>query len=126
MSIQKKGRTLAVTVNDLMESQRLRIAIENYENDPMLLKAILIELGYEAQSVGKNTVIKQYATHSGMSAFELTPYLRNISDFTTYNIWWKLTAAEQAYYLAEVNNKGISKREKKKLFKKVHQELMGS
>lgn len=122
--IQKKGRTLNTTVEDLMESPRLRIAIDNFDNDPMLLKAILIELGYEAQSVGKNTIIKHYATHSSMDAFEMTPYLRNVSEFTTYNIWWKISKAEEAYYMAMVNNKGITKTERKKLFKKVHKELM--
>jgi len=122
--IQKKGRTLNTTVEDLMESPRLQIAIENYENDPMLLKSILIELGYEAQSVGKNTIIKHYATHSGMGAFELTPYLRNVSDFTTYNIWWKITPAEQAYYMGMVNNKKLNKTERKKLFKQIHKDLM--
>lgn len=120
----KKGRTLGVTVNDLLESKRWQIAINNYKDDPQFMKAILIELGYECMKVAKNTVIKTYALHSSLDAFELIPMLRNISDFTTFNIWWSLTPVEQKLYIADPKNV-LSPEERSELLEKVKSQFMG-
>lgn len=121
--IQKKGRTLGITVDDLLESPRFKLALENYESDPMFMKAILIELGMECLKVGKNTIIKAYATHSSFDQFEMKPFLSNITDFTSFNIWWKLSKLEQQFYIADPKHK-LTKRERKVLFEKIRKEFM--
>jgi len=98
----------------LLESPRFRIALDNYDNDPMLMKAILIELGMESLTVGKNTIIKAYSTHSDFKHYEMAPYLRSINDFTTFNIWWKLSKEEQMLYSADPKHK-LTKKQKKVL-----------
>lgn len=123
--VQRKNRTLAYTVQELLESPRLRIAIDNFKNDKSFLRAILIELGAESERVAKYTVIKQYNTFHGLNQFELLPMLREVSDFTTYNIFWALSPTEQQLYLGDIKG-NLTEEERTALFEKVKKELMGS
>jgi hypothetical protein len=121
--VERKGRTLFTTVNNLMESPRLKIAVENFNTDPMLLKAILIELGKECLDVAKNTIIKHYNTHSSLPQYALSPYLRSVDEFNTFNIYWNLSDEEKAYYTADPLFK-LSKEERQELFKKIKKRFM--
>ena len=124
--VQRKNRTLAYTVQELLESTRLRIAIDNFKNDPTFLKAIFIELGAESERVAKYTVIKQYNMFSGgLRNYELLPLLRSITDFTSYNIFWNLSPTEQQLYLGDIKG-NLTEEERTVLFEKVKNELMGS
>lgn len=118
MSFKRKGRTLGITVDDLMESKRLEIALELYKQDPMLLKAILIELGNECLQVAKNTIIKNASTVWGLDKFEALPYLRSVTDFKTFNIHWQLSPIEQKYYYNKVSG-NLSEEQSKKMFEQI-------
>ena len=122
---QKKNRTLALTVVAMMESPRLRIACENLQNDPMLLKAMLIEFGHECLNVAKATVIKHYATHSSLCQRDLLPYLRSINDYTTFNIWFNMSDIEKRLYTLDPKFK-LSKEERLALQEKVRKKFMES
>lgn len=122
---KRKDRTLAVTVESMLQSPRLRIACENLQSDPMLLRAMLIEFGLECLNVAKSTVIKRYNMHSSMSQFELLPLLRATSDYTTFNIWFGLSPEESALYLVDPKFK-LTKEERLELQDKVRKRFMGS
>lgn len=114
----KKGRTLAITVADLLESPRLKIAVDNFNEDPNLLRAIFIELGMESQNVAKNAIIRESMKHIGLDKGELKPVLYDFNNFCTYNIWWNMTPIEVEYY--SKNPKGLlPKEEAKELFRKI-------
>lgn len=117
---QRKGRTLALTVNELLESKRFQIAVDNFKRDPMFMKAILIELGKGCLEVGKNTVIRKYGKVSSLPNFEMIPYLRNIGidDFNTFELFWALSPAEVALYTADPKGE-LTEEEKDVLFEKV-------
>ncbi len=135
MSDKRRGRTLATTVNELMESKRLEIAILNWENDKLLLKALFTELGLETMTAVKNRMTrivgKAYGKGwedpetgvvrgKGLDAFELIPMLRSltVTDFDNFNVHWSLTPFEQELYIG--NAKGtLSKEERDKLFNRV-------
>lgn len=117
----KKGRTLKITVDDLLSSKRLNIAVHNFKRDPKQLEAILIELGMEAHRVAKTAFIKVYNNHVGLSQFELLPILRSWNDYNTYNIYWGLNPFEQKLYMADPKLE-LNKEEYDKLFKKVKEQ----
>lgn len=122
---KKKGRDLAYTINELMDSPRLKIAVASFKKDPMLLKAIFTELGMEAESVAKYSVIRCYQQNEHLDRSELLPLLRavgtinsdsrneddimvgmpkkEINEMNTYNIWWGIGKSEVKLYLANLN-----------------------
>lgn len=104
----RKGRTLAITVDDLLHSPRLDIAIKLYnKGDRSLLRAILIELGMETMQVVKTAVIRRAIQHHDLDAFELKPFLHNLDafDFNTFTVFWNLTNQERDLYLAIIEGK---------------------
>lgn len=123
--ILRKGRTLAITVDDLLDSKRFQIAIRNFNEDPMLMKAILIELGMESMNVAKNTVIKKYALNGSLNQYEMIPLLRSLNTFDTFNIWWSLTPKEVALYQADPKFK-MGDLERRILLSEVMNQFMGS
>lgn len=107
-----------MTVNDLMESKRLEIAVDMFKHDPMLLKAILIELGMESLNVAKNAIVREVGKYGSLDYFELKPMLTQFSDFQTFNIYWGMSEVEKIYY--SKNPKGeLSKEEAVILFDKI-------
>lgn len=118
----KKGRTLKVTVEDLLKSKRLEIAIRNFKRDPKQLEAILVELGMEAHRVAKTAFLKTYNSHSDLAQFEMLPLLRSINDFNTYNIYWSLTPLEQKLYMLDPKNK-MDEEEYNKHFERLKKEM---
>lgn len=125
MAVQRKGRTLSLTVGELLESPRWKIAMSHFEHDQSFMRAILIELGYEAQNVAKSTIIKQYALHNGLDQYELIPMLRSVNEFNTYGIFWGLSEAERLLYQNDPKFK-LTEEERKVLLDKVHSQLMES
>lgn len=123
-NLQRKDRTLNMTVDDLLQSARLNIAVERFKDDPMLLKAILIELGLECLNVAKHRIIREYSKHSAFAQFEMIPYLKSINDFKTFNIYFPLSELEKRYYMADPKNQ-LSPEERKELFNKIKKKLMG-
>lgn len=97
----KKGRTLAITVKDLLESKRLEVAVHLFKEDPSLLGAILIELGMESQNVAKYSIIREAMRHNGLDRFELRPMLSRFNDFCTYNIYWGMDEVTKGYYIKD-------------------------
>lgn len=120
----KSKRTLAGTINELIDSPRMSIAVDNFSSDKMLMKALLTEMCLEVFSVSKNTVIKRYNTYSSLSQFELLPMLREINpdDLITFNIYFNLSPLEVQLYLAEKN--GMPKEERTKLLEKLRKQMM--
>ena len=125
IKVQRKGRTLGLTVNQLLESKRFEIAINNFKDDPMFMRAILIELGAEAEKVAKYCIIKEYNNHSSLDQFEMLGLLRAYSDFDRYGIWWSLSGIEQQLYMADP--KALLTPEKRtELLDRVRKQFMGS
>ena len=131
----KKGRGIGITVNELMNSVRLKLAVANFENDPMLLKAILTELCLEVFTATKHSLTrivgKAYGRGwegedgsprgTGLYGYEMTAYLRglNVDDvLNNMNIYWSLTKEEAALYAADPQFK-LSPEERAELFAKI-------
>lgn len=120
---QRKGRTLKMTIDDLFESPRFKIALEMFEEDPMLLKAIFIELGLETQNVTKYKIISEMTKMYSLGSHALKAYLVTVNDFDKYNIHWNMSPVELRYY--SLNPKGLlPKREARALFKKIKQQFL--
>lgn len=116
--VKRAGRDLAFTINELMQSKRLEIAVEMFQRgEPLMLKAIFTELGLEAESVAKYSIIKKVNNMYGMPMRDLKPYLSHYNEFHTYNLWWNMTPVEQEYYLAKIN--GASEEDLTKLLERV-------
>lgn len=120
----KSKRTLAGTINELIDSPRMAIAVDNFSSDKMLMKALLTEMCLEVFNVSKNTVIKRYNTYSSLPQFEMLPLLREINpdDLITFNIYFNLSPLEVQLYLAEKN--GMPKEERTKLLEKLRKQMM--
>lgn len=115
---KRAGRTLGVTVNDLLDSQRLKLSVDLYKNgDDSALKAILIELGKECLSVAKHATIREAGRNWGLPFYHAKPVLTRFDDFQTFNVHWSLSEPEVKLYLAQVN--GAPKEEVEELVKKV-------
>lgn len=111
-----------MTIDNLLESPRFKIALEMFQEDPMLMKAILIELGLETQNVVKYKIISEVMQKYGMERSSLKPYLAQISDFDKYNIHWGMTPVELRYY--SMNPKGLlDKDEARDLFNKIKKQF---
>lgn len=120
--LQRKGRTLMMTIEDLIESPRFNIALEMYKEDPMLLKAILVELGMEAQNVAKYRIISETMKYHSLDKGELKRYLSQVNEFNKYNIYWGMSDLERLYY--SKNPKGeLGKREARQLFRKLKKQF---
>lgn len=114
--MQKKERDLKLTLEDLFNSLRFKIAVEYYPIEPQLLKDLFFEVGLAAEQCAKNTIISEYnkygskkilkeggvgsiTTEKGLDQYEIIPYLRSITNFNRYNIWWKpKTDLEKSLY----------------------------
>lgn len=122
MTLQKKDRTLEMTVDDLMSSKRMEIAIDYYPLAPQLLRNLFIELGEASQQAAKSVIISEYNMFgskkekkviaedgnveavklAGLDQYEMVPYLRGITEFNRYNTWWKVTEGlERDIYMAD-------------------------
>lgn len=126
------GRTLAVTVNDLLDSVRFKIAVKAFVNgNHSFMKALLIELGMEAEKVSKNAVIKAHNQYSTLAAFERIPFMKSVGDagseyqFNRYNIFWSLSPLEQELYMEDPKMKK-SPEEYQEILEKVRIRRMGS
>lgn len=135
-TIKKRGRDLAFTVNELMESPRLKLAVASFEKDPLLLKALFTELGQEAESVAKYAVIRAYQLNTALTKPEIVQILKkvgtincnsiseedplsglpkkDINEMNTYNIWWGLSLQEAKMYLGNLDPK-LSEEDRQKL-----------
>lgn len=132
--IQKGNRGIAVTIKELMESQRLRIAVQQFENDPLFLKAILTELALEIFSATKSSITKIVAKAYGkgwedkdgimrgvgLDAFELVPYLRSldVDSVNNLNLFWGLSPQEIELYKADPKGK-MTPEQRKELLERV-------
>jgi hypothetical protein len=120
---QKKGRTMKLTIDELLESERFWLGVQAYlKGDKSYLEAILIELGLEIQNVTKYTLARVYGKHYSLDKKELAPLLKSWDDFTTYNIWWRLTEDERRMIEADIAG---HKEEYQKYLKQVRLRLMG-
>lgn len=125
MSVKRKGRTAAYTIDQMMESVRWRIAVDYFDMDKSFMRAMLIELLWECTNVTKSTLIKRYAQHSSLSAFEMIPFLRATDEFDTYNLWYSLSEQERDLYLGDIKGT-LSKEQKAELLEKVRVKFMES
>jgi hypothetical protein len=123
--VQRKGRTLALTINELLESPRFQIAVRNYKDDPMFMRAILTELGMEAEKVAKSTIIKHYNMHSDLDQYEMLGLLRSVTDFTMYSIYWSLNETEQQLYMADPKGQ-LTSEKRVELLERLTKQFMGS
>src|SRR5690606_29236324 len=100
---QRKGRTLKTTINDLIASKRLEIAIHLFPIDKGFLEAMLIELGLEAQIVARNCTMRKFKQHDGLDWFgEMKPMLSRFDEFNTYNIHFtQLDEVSRRYYMKD-------------------------
>lgn len=124
MTNKKGKRGIAITVEDLMQSVRLKIAVDNFETDPMLLKAILTEFALELFNCTKNTVIKKYNMYNSLTQESMLPLLRSIApdEVLNANMFWSLSPLEVQLYLAEKN--GMPKEERTLLLEKLRKQMM--
>jgi hypothetical protein len=129
--MQKKGRGLGITVNELLDSVRLRLAVDAYNaGDKSFLKAILTELGLEVFLATKSSLTKVVGKitgpgwvnpttgermGAGLNQGESVAYLRSlqIDDIlNNMNVWWGLSPVEVELYRGDI--KGTLPPEKKK------------
>lgn len=122
--VKRKGRTAAFTIDEMLDSQRFRIAYNYFDVDKSFMRAMLIELLWECTNVVKSTVIKKYATHSSLDQFEMIPLLRSVSEFDTYNIWWGMSELEKQLYVEDPKHK-LNPEEREELLNKLKTKLMG-
>lgn len=141
-NIKRKGRDLAFTVKELINSPRMKIAVGKYlEGDTSFMTALLTELGMEAEIVMRNAVIRKYKLHKGLDEQDLIYAMKktgvinsdnrkgeddmrgmpkkDVNECNTYNLYFGLSKEEVQYYLAEHKNPSIKEEEKKKLFDSV-------
>lgn len=114
---QTGGRGIGVTVKELMESTRLKLAVKHFDDDPMMLRAILTELSLEVFSATKSALTrivgKAYGggwtnedgevVGRGLDSFEMKAYLRSLDVdlVNNMNIYWGLSDAERELYSAD-------------------------
>ena len=120
--LQRKGRTLKLTIDELFDSPRLKIAVDLFYKDPLLLKAIMVELGKECLEVSKYRVIRDAIKFQSLDKFGLKTYLSSINDFDKFNIHWKMTDVELQYYKLNPKNQ-LEQEEKEALFEKVKKQF---
>lgn len=114
----KRGRTAALTIKDLMNSQRFKLAVEFIDADPMMMFAILVELCQESARVQKSELIKTYSVSNDLDLKEMRPLLMNCEAGNTWNIYWSLSPIEQKLYSLDPKN-AKSKEERLELLEKL-------
>src|SRR5690606_13332691 len=130
MAVQKKGRNIAVTVNELLESVRMRIAVDAFKlGDSSYLRAILTELCLEIFGATKAVITREVGKAcasgwvspetgerrgQGLTQGDVVSYLRSldVDILTNLNIWWSLSDAEKALYLGDIRSSFSPKKEK--------------
>lgn len=115
--LDQKGRTLATTVDDLLLSPRMQLAVALYEKDKSHMRAILIELGMAAQTVGRNCTIRRVAAWP-LGKEDMLIHLRQLTDYEGYSSWWNLSPEEAQLYLDSANRK-LSEEDRRALLEKV-------
>lgn len=121
--LQRYGRTANLTISELFESVRFKIALKLFDEDPQLLKAILTELLLETTNVVRSTMVKTYSQSSSLPAYAMIGLLRSVNEFNTFNIFWSLTDFELAYY-KEDSKLQYTEQERKELFQKIKARFM--
>lgn len=132
----KKGRTIAITVDELLDSIRLKLAVEAFNRgDKSFLKPLLIELCLEIFLATKSTLTKRVGKAAGpgwispttgesigkgLTAGELTSYLRSLTPdvLNNLNIHWGLSAVERELYSKDPKGQ-LGEQERKELFDRV-------
>lgn len=103
MSTFRKGRTAVFTIDELLQSKRLDLAVESYrQGNKKYLRSILIELIAEDQEVVRNTLISVYGKHYSLDKKEMKPLLKSVTDFTTFNLYWSISKDEIEMIEAEL------------------------
>jgi hypothetical protein len=123
--VKRKGRTASFTIEEMLDSVRWRIAVDYFHTDKSFMRAMLIELLWECTNVTKSTLIKRYAQHSSLSAFEMIPFLRATDEFDTYNLWFGLSEVERDLYLGDIKGT-LSPEEREQLLTRVKEKFMQS
>lgn len=132
----KKGRTIAITVDELLDSIRLKLAVEAFNRgDRSFLKPLLIELCLEIFLATRSVLTKRVGKAAGpgwispttgetigkgLTAGELTSYIRSldVGVLDNLNVHWNLTDAEKELYSKDP--KGLlSDKEREELFDRV-------
>ena len=136
----KKGRDLALTIKELLESPRMKLAVAAFAKNKTMMKALLTELGMEAESVAKYAVIRAYAANKELTSREILAILRRVgvinsddrdpedvlkgmpkkdfNEMNTYNIYFGMSKEEAKLYLDEINPT-LSESDKNKLLDQV-------
>lgn len=107
---KRKGRTLSITIDELLESKRLEYAIKLFsKGKKMALKAILVELGLECLDVARVNTTRRAVSYKSLVTDDLLLVLRAMTpdDFNTFNIHWNLSKPEQDLYLAEISGDNV-------------------
>jgi hypothetical protein len=89
------------------------------------MRAILTELGMEAEKVAKSTIIKHYNTFSSLDQYEMLGMLRSVDKFETYNIWWSLNETEKQLYMADPKGQ-LTPEKRIELLDRLKKQFMGS
>lgn len=123
--VQRKDRNLQFTIDQLFDSVRFKLAVEFFDKDPMLLRALITEICLETMNVVRSTLVKTYNNHNSLTAQNMIPLLRSVNEFNTYNIYFSLSPAELKLY-AEDPKGLLSTEERYELLTKIHHQLMES
>lgn len=128
----KRGRTLKLTIDELFESPRYKIAIKAAQTgDNSFMLAILVELGLECFRVAKYKTIKAHNMYSSLPDFEKVPFMKNVGNadsefqFDSFNLWWGLSDLEKQIYNQDPKNKK-SPEEYQEMILKLQKKMMGS
>lgn len=106
MTQRRNKRTFSLTVDEMLESPRFKLALEFAKKDDLsYLKAMLIELGLETMNVVRDTLIRRVRINSDLTGSDLRDCLKGLSpsDYTTFRIGWQLSPIERKLYLAKIN-----------------------
>lgn len=120
----KRGRTAALTIKDLMNSQRFKLAVEFMGDDPMMMFAILVELCQESARVQKSELIRTYSASHDLDLKEMKPLLMNCEAGNTWNIYWSLSPLEQKLYSLDPKNQK-TKEQRLELFEQLKATFLG-
>lgn len=123
--VQRRGRTIQLTLNELFESPRFRIAVSLFPSDPSFMRAILTELYLDTVTVVKSKLIKTYNNYNGLDQYEMIPLLRSVNDFDSFQSYWGLSPIEAQLYSTDPKFK-LSDLERADLLAKLHEKFMQS
>lgn len=123
--VQRKNRSIQLTLDELFESPRFRIAVSLFPTDQSFMRAIFTELYLDIVTVVKSKLIKTYNNYSSLDQYEMIPLLRSVNDFDTFQLFWGLTPIEMELYGADPKFK-LSDSERADLLAKLHEKFMQS